>query len=1122
MVGYLSWVTPSFLMRRPTFTLVASLLLSLVAAAAVRGQEADAPARPGVREVLPELYYMQDEAGRLVPVPGFQYRDFVELFRMKEGLAGPVLPPATVLERVTVKVDARNLAVGATSCPAEVECVVRQSRSGWVAVSIDLRGLLLGEPPKHNGPGRMLVDAAPDGAGYRAWFDPPADGGGDVRHTVTLVGRLPMEVSPTHDAFELRLPVAIASLVEIRSGRRDAVVVVRPDATGRTKAVAEGEGTVVTVTGVAGNVRFRITTADSAPLATATVPEAECTSTVRINGRTAAISAVLRLTDLPAGTNRLKVALPPRTTLIRVGGDATFIERSGPADQPSAELAVERLADASAVIELDCEEPVDPTGATPLEPLGFAVNSIEKWRQSGRVSLVVDGDWQASWQDSPGIRRVDPPAGERPTGFVATFAYDVQPATMPISIRPRPSRVLVEPEYRYDVSAARIELLARLRVAARGAPVSSIPLVLDPDWVLEDVGPASLVDAGAVRTEDNRITLPFLQPLAGDAVIEFRAVKAVDPTADRVAWTMPAPQADLVGPAVVVVSADADIELVPDASATVGLVRQTASTVEPGDVERIALSYRLDTPEGAFAAARKFLPRRVESTIVARVGVDDREITVEETVQLSVLHVPLEIVELSVPESLVTGGSLEVRDGDQVLEATEVVTAAGIDANGEPLRLVRIFLPQPLLGSGMLTVRYRVAVPKLPRQATVAIDVPIPLPVVTASGRQAAVIDEAASVNVTVRGDTWRREISGATTVSSRSFTAPKPQHFLPLAVSARTREAARVTVIEAAWLQTRLFPETREDIATYVVSGPGGPIEIRLPQTGADATTFEARLDSQPLDGTVRQGDTLSITLPDGPAASRMIEVRSSRPWGGTAAGFGLPWPLPLDAPAFADDVFQRRFYWEVLVSSDDHLVGAPVRWTSQQEWAWDGSGWWQTATTSSNDLIDWITSEEGRTLSNSLLASEPSLRQNRFVFAGIGSPGRAVVWVMPTWFIVLVASGVTLAIGLVLIYRPLLCRSWVILTLTAVMALGAAAMPETATLVGQAALPGVAMAMFAAGLRVAIDPPTSRSRVAVAQAASSMTRLSSPTISLIVASRAGGGSGEGSTTTAAAGRES
>ena len=39
-----------------------------------------------VRQVEPSLYYVEDDLGRLIPVPGFRYRDFVDLVRLRDGL----------------------------------------------------------------------------------------------------------------------------------------------------------------------------------------------------------------------------------------------------------------------------------------------------------------------------------------------------------------------------------------------------------------------------------------------------------------------------------------------------------------------------------------------------------------------------------------------------------------------------------------------------------------------------------------------------------------------------------------------------------------------------------------------------------------------------------------------------------------------------------------------------------------------------------------------------------------------------------------------------------------------------------------------------------------------------
>jgi hypothetical protein len=325
------------------------------------------------------------------------------------------------------------------------------------------------------------------------------------------------------------------------------------------------------------------------------------------------------------------------------------------------------------------------------------------------------------------------------------------------------------------------------------------------------------------------------------------------------------------------------------------------------------------------------------------------------------------------------------------------------------------------------------------------------------------------------------------------------------------------VTVIEAAWIQTRLFPKVREDIATYVVSGLGGPLEIEFQEGALSPATVEVRLDGNPVSDAVRPDGVIVVTMPEGESGRRLVEIRCSSPWGGTAAGLGLPWPLSLGTPTFANDVVQRRFYREVLASPDDHLVGVPARWTSQQRWVWAGSGWRQRSATTPEELVEWIKSAGGTADTVALLADEPALRQSRFVFAGVGAPGRWTVWLVPTWFIVLLASGTTLAIGLLFVYRPSLLRTASLLALITVTGLLAAAFPDTAVLVAQAALPGALMVIVAAGLRRVLDPPSAPSRSSMPAPASSMTRQSSPTVSLIVASQIGAGS----TTTAVVGRE-
>ena len=111
--------------------------------------------------------------------------------------------------------------------------------------------------------------------------------------------------------------------------------------------------------------------------------------------------------------------------------------------------------------------------------------------------------------------------------------------------------------------------------------------------------------------------------------------------------------------------------------------------------------------------------------------------------------------------------------------------------------------------------------------------------------------------------------------------------------------------------------------------------------------------------------------------------------------------------------------------------------------------------------------------------------------------------IWVVPTWFLVMVASGPVLALGLLGVYLPWLRTVPVVLSLAIVASLAAAVFPALAPLVAQAALPGAALVALAAALRFVFDtrsPTSLPSRVAPPfVSASSLTQVA-PQPSLII----------------------
>lgn len=1033
----------------------AVLVLTAAAGATSAAQEPEPPtaAPPPITERKPEIHYLQDDAGRLVPVPGFRYRDFVELLRLKEGLPGLAQPPGAVLEEIVVRGDLTKITAGA--CPVEVVCTIRQSRRGWVDVPLACPEIVLTGGPAYAGPGRCLVDPLPDQGGYRAWIEAPPGEGVDARHVVTLTGRLPIERSASHESLTLRLPPATASLLELRSSRRDPDVVVRPAAADR-QVRDDGDGAVVKLSGITGPAMVRVGQRAAADAGRGAAAEATVESVVRIDGRNAVTQARVTIAGLPPRTDTVRIALPPEATLRGVRPPATVVDRGGD-DKPFVVVAIARGADGQAVVDLECERPLRRAAgkaqAGPFELAGFAVEGIEPWRQWGRISLIVEGEWQATWNDD--LRRVDPPAAGRQPGLVAAFAYDLQPASLQVRVSPRPSRVVIEPEYRYDVSAERIGMQARLRVLASGGPATEIGLDLDPAWVIDEVGPPGLVDTAGVITEGKRTRIPFVVPLVGDAVIEIRAGQTLKREAQQVGWRLPIPLTGLVGPASVAIAAASDIELLPVAEQIKGLIRQPAAALSRADMDAVVLAYRLDARQGEFAATRRYLTRRVDANVAVQAVMDEAATAVTETIRLDVRHVPLEFVEMLVPEAILAAGGLRARQDAWVLDPVEV--PAEVAAPG--IRRLRMILPGPLLGAGEITLLYSLPAPPVPPEATVAHDLPLIRPDVDRITRQTFRLEAPERLAVEVRDDTWRREAGEQTAVTTRVWSSTRPQEAVPLALSTRQRVAVGGLAVDVALLRTTVLAGRREDAFTYALSGVGERLRMELPDG-----VSEIRVDGQPAATTQQPDGGVLVELPQKTGHRWLLEVYRIAPvatgWGALAARLGLPARVPLEPPQFADGVVVRRFSWEIESRPDEWLFGVAPTWTSQQVWRWRGLVPRPEPAVSQQSLAAWVRAAADGDDRRPTDAAADGPTGRRAVYTGVGAPGSAGPWLLPTWFLVLVCSGLSLVVGLTGPLVPASRRPWLLGAGAAAAVLAAAAAPDLAPLAALAALPGAALA--------------------------------------------------------------
>jgi hypothetical protein len=241
----------------------------------------------------------------------------------------------------------------------------------------------------------------------------------------------------------------------------------------------------------------------------------------------------------------------------------------------------------------------------------------------------------------------------------------------------------------------------------------------------------------------------------------------------------------------------------------------------------------------------------------------------------------------------------------------------------------------------------------------------------------------------------------------------------------------------------------------------------------------------------------TLIVSLPQassetGRRRSR-IEVESTTPRIRPVAAAGLPQRIVLEAPRFPAGTILRRFYWELGLETDEHVVVPPAAWTAQQRWRWGAFGPEYAPLVSHAALADWVAAAVQRPTP----AADVPVAERRAVYAGVGDPGVAAVWVAPTWLLVLVASGLALAVGLGIVYRAALRRVPVVLSIGAAVVMAAALVPDLAPLIGLAAV-----------LRLIVERPARRPPIPAAIVSPDSSTRFVPGASILIAPSVAGSS--------------
>ena len=138
---------------------------------ASQGNQSDRPPpsrnqRPAVVELAPELMYLRDESGKLVPVPGFSYEDFLELMRLKHELAQPAVEaPPYSFQQIILEGETNGRLAHLTA-----RFDVLLTEPDWVQVPLGMGSAALEGPVDYEGGGECLLDYYERESQYRAWL----------------------------------------------------------------------------------------------------------------------------------------------------------------------------------------------------------------------------------------------------------------------------------------------------------------------------------------------------------------------------------------------------------------------------------------------------------------------------------------------------------------------------------------------------------------------------------------------------------------------------------------------------------------------------------------------------------------------------------------------------------------------------------------------------------------------------------------------------------------------------------------------------------------------------------------------------------------------------------------
>lgn len=979
-------------------------------------------AAPPLRERKPELHYLLDASGKLVPVPSFGWEDFARLLDLQADDHPTQELPKAVIERLEIT---GHALADRAELELQLEVAVRDGQ--WQPLPLHLNGAVVLE--QHVEQGELRLEPA-TGGGLLAWIK------GDEASPVRIRLKLLRQLENTSGGQRLTLPIprsvhATASLQALEKN----VVAELPEEQGLVETTANGDGTLI---------QARLTS-DLMQLSWRAPPpenaveqdwlEATGELAVQLDNDGVVIDARLRLRSAGQPIEQFHITLPAGAELVP-GQFTGYVLEPLEATMDAPQRVRVRLYEPNTVAEIRLQCRQDWTSAERMVDVGgLAVE--EAVRQRGHVAFLVAEDVRATWEERFLVRQVEElPTALRTDGVLAGFEYSGQPFSLVTRIAPRITRLTVEPQYVVQVTDEELRLNARLRCRVRGGKLHQLQIDLG-DWTLdedawESDGLVAVDDLDLDQTQP--LTIPFSRALEGEFELLLEASRPISPGAKQITFSAPRPIGTVIAPAQLIVIAGDNIRLTPRTEAEMNLVAQRPdATVSLPASRQPPRFFRGDVQQSQFIADFEVRAATLEAEVRTQATFEDQRIDVRQVIQYRVENAPLDRLALNVPRALAAMNSLQatlVGDSPTPLSLASVTGATNS---------FEVVLPSPRLGEFELEIHYQ-----LPRTTNATrVELPLVQPVGPVVAPNSLQLIAPADWELSVSGEAWNPAPSAAGAGQS-TWPAETASPAALVTWKPTQDDAARRDVVERAEIYTRLVNDLRVERVTWRVTAPDGAVALRLPE-GVLSRDVIARLDGKEVSVALNADGELAVRWP--PRANRtashelVIEYHVE----GVPTGFNTR----LAAVALASPGWIERTEWELALPEQTHLLDVSPAYAREYSWKWRGTHWERVST----QPLSAILHASGSEFQGAVIPFAP----NGYALSAFGPPQVLEVTTASRSGLVLFASSLALAIGLTLLLIPALRRAEFALALVFLLIVAVAWLGDAAILLAQAAVPGV-----------------------------------------------------------------